>query len=405
MDKILLWSFLLIFGGTQVSRTLTQKGADFAVDLYQALGLSHKNNIVFSPFGTTVLLGMVHLGAKGKAQQQIRQVLRLQGTSAGEEFSLLKSFFSIISKKKQEFTFNLASALYLQEGFAVKEPYLHGNKEFFQSATKLVDFHNAKACAETINSWVESKTDGKIKNMFSEEDFGPLTRLVLVNAIYFKGEWKQKFRREDTQLMDFTKKDGSVVSVPMMNALLRAKYGYFSESSLKFQVLELPYKGDEFSLTVILPEEEMNIDAVEKLITARHILRWSTEMKEQEVEIYLPKFKLEEKLDFKKALYSLNVTEIFSGGSDLSGITDSSEVYVSQVMQKVFFEINEDGSEVSVSTGMNIPVIMSLTQTQFIANRPFLFLMKNNPTETILFMGRVTNPDTQKMKGRDLDSL
>ncbi|XP_003794692.1 serpin I2 [Otolemur garnettii] len=404
MDTISLWSLLLVIFH-QPSRLLAQRSTEFAVDLYQAVSVSHKDNIIFSPLGATLVLGMVQLGAKGKAQQQIRRSLRLQGAPAGEEFSVLKSFFTSISEKKQEFTFNLANALYLQEGFAVKEQYLHGNKEFFQSAIKLVDFQDAKACAEMISTWVESKTEGKIKDMFSGEDFGPLTRLVLVNAIYFKGDWKQKFRTEDTQLMNFTKKDGSTVQIPMMKALLRTKYGYFSESSMHYQVLELPYKDDEFSLIIVLPAKELNIEEVEKRITARQILNQFSEMQEEEVEISLPRFKVEQKLDFKEALYSLNVTEIFSGGCDLSGLTDSSEVYVSQVMQKVFFEINEDSSEAATSTGVHIPVIMSLTQNQFIANHPFLFIMKHNPTESILFMGRVTNPDTQKTKRRDLDSL
>ncbi|XP_006861865.1 PREDICTED: serpin I2 isoform X2 [Chrysochloris asiatica] len=405
MEMMLLWSLLLAFSGSQASRSVAQRNTEFAVDLYQAICLSHKNNVIFSPLGITLVLGMVQLGAKGKAHHEIRQTLRLQENSTGEEFSGLKSFFSAISEKKQEFTFNLASALYLQEGFTVKEEYLHGNKEFFQSAIKLVDFQDAKACAEAISTWVENKTDGKIKDMFSGEEFGPLTRLVLVNAIYFKGEWKQKFRKEDTQLMNFTTKDGSSVKIPMLKGLLRTKYGYFSESSMSYQVLELPYKSNELSLIIILPAENVNIEEVGKLITTHQILKWLSGMHEEEVEISLPRFKIEQKLDFKEALYSLNITEIFSGGCDLSGITESSEVYVSQVMQKVFFEINEDGSEASTSTGLHVPAIMSLPRNQFIANHPFLFILRNNPTESILFMGRVADPDTQKMKGRDLDSL
>ncbi|KAK2501715.1 hypothetical protein MC885_012122, partial [Smutsia gigantea] len=404
MDKILLWSFLLTSSGSQASRSLVQRNTEFSVDLYQVICLSHKKNIVFSPLGTTLVLGMVQLGAKGKAQWQIKQTLKFQESSTGEEFSLLKSFFSAISEKKQDFTFNLANALYLQEGFTVKEQYLHGNKKFFQSAIKLVDFQDAKACAETINTWIESRTDGKIKDMFSGEEFGPLTRLVLVNAIYFKGDWKQKFRKEDTQLMKFTEEDGEVVNIPMMKAVLRTKYGYFSESYMNYQVLELPYKGDEFSLIIILPAEDVNIEEMEKVITAHQILKWFSEMQEEEVEISLPRFKVEQKLDLKEALYSLNITEIFSGGCDLSGITDSSEVFISQVVQQVFFEINEDGSEAATSTGVHVPVIMSLVRNQFIANHPFLFILKHNPTESVLFMGRVTNSDTQKIKGRDLDS-
>ncbi|XP_077608365.1 serpin I2 [Crocuta crocuta] len=289
MDKIQLWSLLLLFSGSQASRPLAQRSIEFSVDLYQAICLSHKDNIIFSPLGTTLVLGMVQLGAKGHARQQIRQALKLQENSTGEEFSVLKSFFSAISERKQEFTFNLANALYLQEGFTVKEQYLHSNKEFFQSAIKLVDFQDAKASAETISTWVESKTDGKIKDMFSGEEFGPLTRLVLVNAIYFKGDWKQKFTKENTRLMNFTKKDGAAVKIPMMKALLRTKYGYFSESSMNYQVLELPYKGDKFSLIIILPAEDVNIEEMEKRISSHRILKWVSEMQEEEVEISLPR--------------------------------------------------------------------------------------------------------------------
>uniref|UniRef100_G1PLU1 Serpin family I member 2 n=1 Tax=Myotis lucifugus TaxID=59463 RepID=G1PLU1_MYOLU len=373
---------LLLFYSIQASKPLAQRNTEFAVDLYQAICSSQKDNIVFSPLGTTLILGMVQLGAKGKAYQQIRQTLKVQENSTGKILTILNK---AISKKKQEFTFNLANALYLQEGFTVKEQYLHGNEKFFQSAIKLVDFQNAKACAEKISAWVESKTDGKIKGMFSGEEFGPLTRLILVNAIYFKGDWKQKFRKEGTELMNFTKKDGATVKIPMMKALfIFSIAGYFSESSMKYQVLELPYKGDEFSLIIILPAEEVNIEDMEKQITADLILKWFSEMKEEEVEISLPRFKVEQKLDFKEALYSLNITEIFSGGCDLSGITDSSELYVSQVVQQVFLEINEDGSEAAASTGVQIPVIMSLAPNQFIANHPFLFIMKNIPTGTFL---------------------
>ncbi|GAB1287618.1 WD repeat domain 49 [Apodemus speciosus] len=199
----------------------------------------------------------------------------------GEEFSVLKSLFSAISKKKQEFTFNLASALYLQEGFTVKETYLHSNKERFQSATKLVDFLDAKTSAQAISTWVENKTDGKIKNM--------------------------------------------------------AKYGYFSESFMTCQVLELPYKADEFSLVIILPTEDVNIEEVEKRVTAHHIQSWFSELHEEEVEVSLPR--------------------------------DSSEV------------------EAAASAGINIPAIMSLTKTQFLANHPFLFIMKHIQTDSLVKSG------------------
>ncbi|XP_074163775.1 serpin I2 [Sminthopsis crassicaudata] len=410
MTQIWFWKCLLTLCGLlfiriQSSSLLADSSAKFALNLYQNIHSSHEENIIFSPLGAKLVLGMVQMGAKGKAYHQIREVLRLQEDSIGEEFSALKSFLSAIPPKRQEFTFNLANALYLQEGFLVKEEYLHSNEAFFQSAVKLVNFQDAKSCAEEISTWVENKTDGKIKNMFSTEDFGPLTRLVLVNAIYFKGTWKQKFRKEETQPMDFTIKDGSVVKVPMMKMRLRTKLGYFTHSQMKYQVVELPYEGDEFSLILLLPAEGVDIEKVEKRISVDQMQSWLREMQEEHVEISLPRVQLEQKLDFKEVFRALNITEIFSGGCDLSGIADSSDLYVSQITQKIAFVINEDGSEAAASTGGQVPAIMSLASNQFVADRPFLFILKNKATESILFMGRVTNPEAQKMRGRDIDSL
>ncbi|XP_027731941.1 serpin I2 [Vombatus ursinus] len=410
MTQIWFWRFLLTLCGPFFTRIhssslLTANNDRFALDLYQTIRSSNEENIIFSPLGARLVLGMVQMGAKGKAQHQIRKALRLPEDSTGEEFSALKSFLSAIPPKRQEFTFHLANALYLQEGFLVKEQYLHSNKAFFQSAVKLVDFQDAKSCAEAISTWVENKTDGKIKNMFSTEDFGPLTRLVLVNAIYFKGDWKQRFREEETQPMDFTIKDGSIIKVPMMRMQLRTKLGYFTHSQMNYQVVELPYEGNEFSLILLLPEEGIAIEEVEKIISVDQIQDWLSEMREEHVEISLPRFQIEQKLDFKEAFKALNITEIFSGGCDLSGIADSSDLHVSQITQKIAFVINEDGSEAAASTGGQVPIIMSLDFNQFVANRPFLFILKNNPTESILFMGRVTNPEAQKMRGRDMDSL
>ncbi|XP_015273632.1 PREDICTED: serpin I2 [Gekko japonicus] len=322
----------------------------FAVDLYRVLCLSQRSeNILYSPLGAASTLGMVHLGAKGKAQNEISRLLDLKN-DAREGFAPLQTLFSITSKRK-EFTFNLANALYLQEGFMVKEQYLHSNKEFFQTAVKLVNFQDTKASAEAISTWVENKTDGQIKNFISSDDLGPLTRLVLANAIYFKGNWKQEFKAESTILMDFTKSDGSVINIPMMHLQLKTRLGHFSDRNVSYQVLELPYEGEEFSLVLILPAEDVPIGEVENLITVELIKDWFARMEEDdEVEISLPRFKIEQKLDLKETLQALDVIEIFNNGCDLSGLTDSADVHISQAIQKVCIEVNENGSEAAAST-------------------------------------------------------
>ncbi|XP_060098425.1 serpin I2 isoform X1 [Heteronotia binoei] len=406
-------SFLqLLLAMTRICLTsshITNPAADgttqFAVNLYRVLRLSQRSeNILYSPLGAMAALGMAHLGTKGKAQKEISRLLNLKN-DAREGFTPLQTLSSITSERK-EFTFNLANALYLQEGFMVKEQYLHSNKEFFQTAVKLVNFQDTKASAEAISTWVENKTDGQIKNFISSEDLGPLSRLLLVNAIYFKGNWKHEFKTESTSLMDFTKSDGSVINIPMMHLQLRTRLGHFSDRNVSYQVLELPYKGEEFSLVLILPAEDVPIKEVENLITVEMIKDWFAKMEEDdEIEISLPRFKIEQKLDLKETLQALGVIEIFNNGCDLSGLTDAADVHISQAIQKVCIEVNENGSEAAASTGMHMAAIMSMAQNQFVANRPFLFILKHNSTGSIIFMGRLASPDVQSKKKRDIDSL
>ncbi|MEE6501204.1 hypothetical protein FKM82_004102 [Ascaphus truei] len=378
---------------------------ELAVDLFRAIrSAAMDDNIIFSPLGSFLILGMIKLGARGTTLHQIKQALKLQGNQESEEFSGLKTLLAVISDKNKEFTFNLAHALYLQDGFHVKEQYLHSNEDVFKSAIKLVNFQDSKASAETMNAWVEMQTHGKVRNMFASEDFGPLTRLVLVNAIYFKGEWKHKFSPEETRMEEFTVKRGFVTKLPMMHLHLTTKLGYFTGKNVSYQVLELPYKGETLSLILTLPSENVEIEEVEKIITAPLIKGWLTDMEEEVVELSLPRFKIEHKVDLKRSLLNLNVTDIFNQNCDLSGITDSSNLYISKVVQKVSVEINEEGSEAAASTGMQVAA-MSLSHRRFAADRPFLFFIRHNQSGSILFMGKVTNPDLKDARGRDLESL
>ncbi|KAM4772374.1 serpin I2 [Rhinophrynus dorsalis] len=381
--------------------TITQ----FAVDLSQAIrSLNMEQNIIFSPLGGSLILGMIKLGAKGRTLHQIKQALKLQGNQETGEFSELKALLAVITEENKEFTFKLVNALYLQEGFQVKEQYLHSNRDFFKSAIKLVNFQDAKASADSISAWVEMQTKGKISNMFSSQDFSPLTKLVLVNAIYFKGEWKHKFSTEATHPEEFTVKRGVTAKIPMMHLQLATKLGYFSAENISYKVLELPYKGDTFSLILTLPSENVEIEEVEKILTAPVIKGWYANMMEEVVAISLPRFKIEHKVDLKKSFLKLNVTDIFNEGCDLSGITDSPNIYISKVVQKVTVEINEEGSEAAAATGMQVAA-MSMTNHNFVANRPFLFFIRHNQSGSILFMGKVTNPDEKDARGRDMESL
>ncbi|XP_078420667.1 serpin I2-like [Cetorhinus maximus] len=317
---------------------------------------------------------------------------------------MLKKQSKIISTSSRQYKLKLANAIYIQDGFSVTEQYLHSNQEFFDNAVQKVNFQDSVSAANIINAWIANQTSGKVKNLVTSQSFNSFTKLVLVNAIYFKGTWKHKFNPDNTRLMEFTKQDGSVAEVPMMHQQAMSRFGYFTAGNVSYQVLEVPYSGDEASIILALPAKGIDLTELEKLITPQIIQNWLTTMAEKDIEINLPRFKIQQKLNLKEPFEFLNITEIFENGSDLSGIADSPDLHISQAVHQAFIEINEGGSEAAASTGMTAAV-MSLPQHQFMANRPFVFLIWSKLTGSVLFMGRVMDPDVMNFYGRDKDAL
>ncbi|XP_059802854.1 serpin I2-like [Hypanus sabinus] len=378
---------------------------ELTVDLYHAIrSVQRDKNLICSPMSISLSLGMITLGARGTTLQQLKKGLHFDEAKEGEEFSMLKKQSKIISTSSEKYKLKLANAIYIQNGYPISQQYLHDIQEFFDTTVRTVNFQDFTSAANIINTWVANETNGKIKNLFSSHSFSSLTKLVLVNAIYFKGTWKHKFHSANTNLMDFIKEDGSVVEVPMMHQQVTCKFGYFTAGEMRYQVLELPYSGDEVSIIMALPPKGTDLAAFEELITPQAIQEWHSTMVEDEIEVNLPRFTIQQNLDLKKPFEALNITEILGNGSNLSGITGSFDLHISQAIHQVFIEINEEGSEAAGSTGMTA-AIMSLPRNQFIANRPFVFLIQSKLTGAVLFVGRLMEPETMTSLGRDKEAL
>ncbi|XP_078265934.1 neuroserpin [Rhinoraja longicauda] len=377
----------------------------FTVDLYHAVRSARKNgNIICSPTSISVGLAMIALGGRGTTLRQLRKALHFDKGHEGEEFSMLIKQSNIISANSEKYQLKLANALYIQDGYSPSQQYLHGIQEFFDSAARTVNFQESSSTANIINKWIANQTSGKVKNLVSSHSFSPLTKLVLVNAIYFKGTWKHAFNSQNTRRMEFYKEDGSVVEVPMMHQQAMCRFGYFTAGEMRYQVLELPYSGDEVSIILALPDEGADLVELERLLTPQLIDKWDSTMEEDQVEIGLPRFTIQQKLDLKEPFEVLNITEIFESGADLSGITESAELYISQVVHRAFIEVNEEGSEAAASTGL-AAAIMSLPRHRFMANHPFMFLIRSKLTAAVLFVGRLMEPEKMISFGRDKEAL
>ncbi|KAM6945953.1 neuroserpin isoform 1-T2 [Aplochiton taeniatus] len=409
----LLLSRLLPGTGCQAADIPEDTTAEFSVRLYHQLqSAGGEDNIIFSPLSVAVALGMVELGARGGSLREIRQAVGYSHLPADEEFSLLQNLTAALSDDDSHYVIRLANSLFLQEGVAFNPDFLRLMKKYFRAEVKSVDFSQSAAVAEQINAWVENHTESKIRDLLSADDFSSVTRVTLVNAVYFRGSWRNQFRPENTRTFSFSKDDGSEVQTLMMYQQGDFYYGEFSDGSSEaggvYQVLEMPYEGEDLSMLIVLPRQEVPLAALEPIIKAPLLEEWANNVKRQKVEVYLPRFKVEQKVDLRETLQELGIKKIFSNDADLSGMTGEmagKDLFIGKAVQKAYLEVTEEGAEGAAGSGM-----IALTRTlvlypQVMADHPFFFVIRNRRTGSILFMGRVMTPEIIDPRDNDFDSM
>ncbi|XP_030072646.1 neuroserpin [Microcaecilia unicolor] len=371
---------------------------EFSVNIYHKLRATGENeNIVFSPLSICIALGILELASHGSTLKEIKHVMGFDSFKNGEEFGFLKDLSNELTAKENPYLMNIVNSLYVQNGFHLHNSFLQMAERYFKARTESVDFKQAATVASHINSWVANNTNNHITDLFSSEDFNDLTELVLINAVYFKGNWKSQFRPENTRAFAFTKDDETEVQVPMMYQQGEFYYGEFSDGSNDaggtFQVLEIPYEGDELSMMIIISRQEVPLVKLEPLLKAQVIQEWANSVKKQKVELYLPRFKVEKKIDLKDILLSLGIKEVFDSNADLSAISAEKQIYLSRAVHKTFLEVNEEGSEAAASSGMVAISRMAVLYPQVIADHPFIFVIRNRKTGFLLFMGKLMQPE------------
>ncbi|XP_031229966.1 neuroserpin isoform X1 [Mastomys coucha] len=396
----------MVTGATFPDETI----AEWSVNVYNHLRATGEDeNILFSPLSIALAMGVMELGAQGSTQKEIRHSMGYEGLKGGEEFSFLRDFSSMVSAKEGQYVMKIANSLFVQNGFHVNEEFLQMVKMYFNAEVNHVDFSQNVDVANSINKWVENYTNSLLKDLVSPGDFDAVTHLALINAVYFKGNWKSQFRPENTRTFSFTKDDESEVQIPMMYQQGEFYYGEFSDGSNEaggiYQVLEIPYEGDEISMMLVLSRQEVPLATLEPLLKAQLIEEWANSVKKQKVEVYLPRFTVEQEIDLKDILKALGVTEIFIKDANLTAMSDKKELFLSKAVHKSFIEVNEEGSEAAVASGMIAISRMAVLYPQVIVDHPFLFLIKNRKTGTILFMGRVMHPETMNTSGHDFEEL
>ncbi len=379
----------------------------FALELFAKLQ-STKGNLFFSPYSISTALAMAHAGARNKTESQMAGVLHFpisvnrrtdsSSNSLPDKQQFALAFGNIIKDlnnrgRKGGYTLTVANALWGQKDYGFLQEFPELIKTSYDGQLNEVDFITAAETArKTINAWVEKKTNDKIKNLISEGVLDSMTRLVLTNAIYFKGNWARQFKENRTMDSPFTLADGQKIDVATMNQ--KAEFGYMETDT--FQVLELPYVDEELSMVILLPKQFDALDEFEKTLTPDNLTQWLPKIHKLEVVVFVPKFKMTSQFSLASVLKSMGMKDAFSSDADFSGINGKRDLFISAVIHKAYVEVNEEGTEAAAATG----VVMRLTSIGpapipvFRANHPFLFLIRDNLSGSILFIGRVANPKT-----------
>ncbi len=360
-------------------------------DLYGALR-SEPGNIVFSAASIESALAMTSAGAKGKTAEEMSKVLHLPNdpTKAATQFSALLASWAQTDASGP--TLNVENRLWLQKGYPIVDGYLALTHDEYFADARTLDFAQAASSAQTINQSISDATHGKITNLISPKALLPTTRLILTNAVYFKGKWENPFDKENTRPEPFTKDDASKVTVPTMHDMKYASYADIGNA----QVLELPYKGGSrpMSFTIVLPKTGTPLSAIEQDLTAEKIDGFTKKATTVEVEIALPKFKATQAISLTPALQKLGMQAAFTSGADFSGISTNKEgLFISDVVHKAFIQVDEDGTEAAAATAvMMVGGGMPANPVVFNADHPFLFFLRDKTTGAVLFAGRLVDP-------------
>jgi serpin B len=361
----------------------------FALDLYGKLR-DRDGNRFFSPESLSTALAMTYAGARGQTADEMARALHF---TLGPE-RLHPAFADLLhdlhaDARTKAYQLHVANALWAQKGHPFLPEYVRLVHDAYGAGLEEVDFaHTAEQARRTINAWVEKQTNDKIRDLFAEGTLKPDDRLVLTNAIYFKGDWASPFSKRGTHDAFFHLGNGGTVSVPLMAQT--AKFGYAEGDG--FQVLELPYAGKDLSMVVFLPKKADGLADLERRLTEEHVRTALTRLRPDEVHVFLPKFKMTAELNLGETLQTMGLKQAFTASADFSGMDGQRDLFLSAVVHKAYVDVNEEGTEAAAATGITITRMAARVSPVFRADHPFVFLIRDTRSGAILFLGRVVNP-------------
>jgi len=373
------------------AQTVAKGNTAFALDLYGRLG-QKPGNLFFSPYSISTALAMVYGGARGQTAEQMQDVLHL-GLVPERLHPACGALVERINAppEKDAYKLSVGNALWGQQGYPFVPAYLDLTRRHYGAGFRQIDFRtDPDGARKIINTWVEKQTQKKITDLFKPGVINGMTRLVLANAIYFKGNWAEQFKKADTRDAPFLVAPDKKVQAPLM--FRKKRFGHMKGKG--FQALRMPYEGKNLSMVVLLPDKVDGLPALEKKLSAESLRQWLRQMRWREVRVFLPRFKMTSEFSLSGTLAAMGMPDAFiDGKADLSGINGSRDLFIQAVVHKAFIDVNEEGTEAAAATGITVGATsVPPPPTVFRADHPFLFMIVDQRTGSLLFMGRVVDP-------------
>jgi serpin B len=377
-------------------QTLVEGNNEFAFDLYKQLIAGEDGNLFYSPYSISLALAMTYAGASGQTAEQMAEVLHFMLTD-NELHAAFNKLAIELNKRNtarpnygiQGVQLNIANAIWGQQDYEFMQAFLNVLAENYDAGMRTLDYQSdPEGCRQIINDWVSEQTNGKIKDLIPEGGITPLTRLVLTNAIYFKATWLYPFEEENTD-GNFYLADGRTVSVPMIHQTAMFNY----KDGRNYRAVELTYDNNTMSMVIIVPDKG-SFEDFETALTAESMISIVSSLDDQKLNLSMPKFKFEYQTGLKDILQAMGMTDAFNEAADFSKMTMIEALFIADVLHKAYVSVDEKGTEAAAATAVMMAGSAPPKDEpiDFTIDRPFIFLIMDNVTDSILFIGRVMNP-------------
>ncbi len=377
---------------TAKQTAVTEGNNAFAAALYGRL--RHQNgNLFFSPESISTALAMAYAGARGSTASEMAKTLHFT-LPPDKLHPAMGALLRDLNATHEGYQLSVANALWAQQGYTFLDDFLGLLKTDYGAGLNQVNFKGATEAARlTINQWVEQKTQDKIKDLLQPGALRSDTRLVLTNAIYFKGDWEMQFDKAQTKNEDFHLSPAQTTTAPLMHR--EGRFNYFDGGT--FQILEIPYKSKELSMIIFLPKDTGGLSALEPSLTSSNLQQWLGKLASvPKVIVTIPKFKMTQQFELGSTLSAMGMPQAFSGSADFSGMTGHRDFAISAVIHKAYVDVNEEGTEAAAATAVTMRALAMRAPEGpppvFRADHPFVFMIRDNRSDSILFMGRMADP-------------